>query len=62
MRELHDGHSYNIIWQTVIFLAGLAPAILGITGVIMWIRTRDWRRRAGRKGNSQRTAATNPAA
>jgi uncharacterized iron-regulated membrane protein len=60
MRELHDGHSYNAVWQTVIFLAGLAPAILGITGVIMWIRTRNWRRRSVRKGGSQRPAAANP--
>lgn len=46
MREIHDGHSYNVVWQTIIFLGGLAPLLLGITGVIMWLRTRQWRGRA----------------
>lgn len=52
MRELHDGHSYNVLWQTVIFIAGLAPAVLGVTGVIMWLRTRSWRRKASRKSTA----------
>ena len=43
MRELHDGHDYNIVWQIIVFLGGVAPAILGVTGVIMWLRTRGWR-------------------
>jgi uncharacterized iron-regulated membrane protein len=46
MRRLHDGNGYNVVWQTIIFIGGLAPALLGITGVIMWLRTRGWRRRA----------------
>jgi hypothetical protein len=29
----------------IIFVGGLAPALLGITGVIMWLRTRNWRKR-----------------
>jgi uncharacterized iron-regulated membrane protein len=41
MRQLHDGHGYNALWQTIIFLGGLAPALLGITGVIMWLRARN---------------------
>lgn len=57
MRELHDGHSYNRLWQTVIFVAGLAPALLGITGVIMWLRTRVWRRRAAKKGEPRPASA-----
>jgi hypothetical protein len=46
MRQLHDGNGYNPLWQTIIFVAGIAPLLLGITGVIMWLRTRGWRRRA----------------
>lgn len=46
MRTLHDGSTYNVVWQMIIFIAGFAPAILGVTGVIMWLRTRVWRRRA----------------
>lgn len=49
MRQLHDGHEYNAVWQTIIFIGGLAPLALGITGVIMWLRTRDWRRRVALK-------------
>jgi uncharacterized iron-regulated membrane protein len=45
MRQLHDGNGYNRVWQAIIFVGGLAPALLGITGVIMWLRTRSWRRR-----------------
>lgn len=44
MRQLHDGHGYNALWQTIVFLGGLAPAVLGITGVIMWLRARNRRR------------------
>jgi uncharacterized iron-regulated membrane protein len=53
MREIHDGHSYNVVWQAIIFIGGLAPLLLGITGVIMWIRTRQWRSAAkGRRANA----------
>ena len=45
MRSLHDAHDYNAVWQTIAFLGGLAPAVLGITGIIMWLRTRGWRAR-----------------
>jgi uncharacterized iron-regulated membrane protein len=44
MRQLHGGHGYNAIWQTIVFLGGLAPAVLGITGLIMWLRARNRRR------------------
>jgi uncharacterized iron-regulated membrane protein len=40
MRKVHDGAGTGPVWQTVITLAGLAPAVLGITGVIMWLRRR----------------------
>jgi uncharacterized iron-regulated membrane protein len=42
-RRLHDGTGLGIVWQTIIFLGGIAPAILGVTGIIMWLRTRGWR-------------------
>ncbi|MBI1198786.1 MAG: PepSY domain-containing protein [Phenylobacterium sp.] len=45
MRQVHDGGGLGIVWQTVIFVAGLAPALLGITGVVMWLRRRERRRR-----------------
>jgi len=54
MRRLHDGTNMGAVWQAIIFLAGLIPAILSVTGIMMWLRSRGWRaalakkRRAGR--------------
>jgi uncharacterized iron-regulated membrane protein len=55
MRRIHDGADMGIVWQSVIFLGGLAPAILGITGVVMWLRRRA-RRRAIQHGLAQAQA------
>ncbi len=43
MRRIHDGQGTGPIWQALVFLGGLLPAILAITGVIMWWRARGWR-------------------
>ncbi|HVI31195.1 PepSY-associated TM helix domain-containing protein [Phenylobacterium sp.] len=43
MRKIHDGADTGIVWQTIIFLGGIAPALLGVTGVIMWLRRRGRR-------------------
>lgn len=44
VRETHEGAaSTGPIWRLVVFLGGLAPAALGLTGIIMWLRTRTWR-------------------
>lgn len=43
MRRIHDGTDMGAIWQTVIFVGGILPAVLGATGVIMWWRNRSWR-------------------
>ena len=40
MRRVHDGNEMGFVWQTIIFLAGMAPAVLGVTGVVMWLRRR----------------------
>jgi uncharacterized iron-regulated membrane protein len=40
MRRIHDGAEMGFLWQTIIFLAGLAPAVLGVTGFVMWLRRR----------------------
>lgn len=40
MRRIHDGADMGLVWQTIIFLGGIAPAILGFTGLIMWLRRR----------------------
>ena len=40
MRRIHDGHEMPIWWQILIFLGGLIPAGLAVTGVMMWLRGR----------------------
>jgi uncharacterized iron-regulated membrane protein len=40
MRRIHDGTDMGIVWQTVVFLGGVAPAVLGVTGLVMWLRRR----------------------
>lgn len=53
MRRLHDGTGMGAVWQTIIFIGGILPAALAVTGIIMWARARRWRddlasRRGGR--------------
>jgi len=48
MRRIHDGNEMGLAWQLIIFLGGLAPAVLGVTGVIMWLR-RQARQKALRR-------------
>jgi uncharacterized iron-regulated membrane protein len=43
MRQIHDGSDTPFIWQLIIFLGGLIPAVLAVTGIIMWARARKWR-------------------
>jgi uncharacterized iron-regulated membrane protein len=38
MRQVHDGSGAPPIWQAIIALAGAAPAVLGLTGAVMWLR------------------------
>lgn len=49
MRRWHDGTGMGPVWQVVIFLGGVIPALLAVTGVTMWIGSRKWRKRPGRK-------------
>lgn len=51
MRKIHDGNDMGLVWQTIVFLGGVAPVLLSITGLVMWLRRRARRR------NLHRTAA-----
>jgi len=44
MRRIHDGTGMPVVWQIIIFIGGILPAILAVTGILMWLRMR--RRRA----------------
>lgn len=43
MRRIHDGTRMGFVWQLIIFLGGLLPAALAVTGVVMWWRARSWK-------------------
>jgi len=43
MRRLHDGAGMGLFWQIVIFIGGIIPAALAVTGIVMWLRSRGWR-------------------
>lgn len=44
MRRWHDGTDMGPVWQTVIFVGGIIPALLSITGILIWWRARRKRR------------------
>ena len=46
MRRWHDGTGMGPVWQTIIFLGGIIPALLSITGIIIWWRARSPRQKA----------------
>jgi len=43
MRRIHDGTDMGWLWQAIIFAGGVIPALLGVTGIIMWWRARGWK-------------------
>jgi len=44
VRRIHDGTDTGYIWRMAIAVAGLAPLVLGASGLIMWLRRRSRRR------------------
>jgi uncharacterized iron-regulated membrane protein len=49
MRRIHDGTGMPVLWQIIIFVGGILPAVLAVTGILMWLRMR--RRRARHRRN-----------
>lgn len=45
MRRIHDGTGMGALWQTIIFIGGLIPALLAVTGILMWLHVRRGRLR-----------------
>ncbi|WBH15616.1 PepSY-associated TM helix domain-containing protein [Sphingomonas radiodurans] len=56
MRRLHDGTGMGWLWQALIFVGGVLPVLLAITGVIMWWRARTWRRALAERQRARLTA------
>ena len=49
MRRIHDGTRMPVVWQIIIFVGGILPAVLAVTGILMWLRMRR-RRKMHRRG------------
>lgn len=49
MRRIHDGEGMGWLWQAVIFIGGILPAALAVTGIVMWWRARGWRAQVAAK-------------
>jgi uncharacterized iron-regulated membrane protein len=46
MRWIHEGSHSGAVWQVLVFLTGILPTALMVTGIIMWLRGRHSRRAA----------------
>ncbi len=44
IRWLHEGSHSGGIWRFVVFLSGIVPTLLGITGILIWLRQRRQRK------------------
>jgi uncharacterized iron-regulated membrane protein len=56
MRWIHEGSHAGPVWPLIVFLTGLAPPALGVTGMVMWLRGR-WNRRAAVVGRTRDLAS-----
>jgi uncharacterized iron-regulated membrane protein len=55
MRRIHDGTGMGRPWQVIIFVGGIIPAGLAVTGIIMWLNGR--RRRGAMRQRRERLRA-----
>lgn len=46
---LHNGEAFGLAGRLIVFASGVAPAVLYVTGVLLW-----WRRRRPRHREEQR--------
>lgn len=61
MRRIHDGTDMGLVWQVIIFLGGLLPAALAVTGVTMWWRARGWKAELAARQAAAKASRVNPA-
>ena len=55
MRLIHSGtEETGPVWRAIVFVGGIIPVVLGITGFTMWIGSRSWRRRAAQAKAAKR--------
>ncbi|WP_166831216.1 PepSY-associated TM helix domain-containing protein [Thalassoroseus pseudoceratinae] len=52
---LHSGEAFGMVGRWIVFISGFTPAILYVTGFILW-----WRRGRSRKKQSQKSTTATP--
>jgi len=45
LRWIHEGSHAGSAWRVIVFLCGLSPPLLGLSGVTIWLRRRSLRKR-----------------
>ena len=59
IRWLHEGSHSGEVWRFVVFLSGVMPAVLGVTGILIWLRQRR-QRALIKRGAPPMAAGTSP--
>ena len=44
IRRIHEGSRGGPVWQVIVFLTGVFPAVFAVTGFVMWCRGRRSRK------------------
>lgn len=44
IRWIHEAEAGGPLWRLVVFLCGLMPSVLGVTGIVVWLRGRRQRK------------------
>jgi uncharacterized iron-regulated membrane protein len=44
IRWIHQGEAGGPLWRVMVFLCGIMPGVLGVTGILVWLRGRRRRR------------------
>jgi uncharacterized iron-regulated membrane protein len=44
IRWIHEGEAGGPLWRLVVFLCGLMPSVLGVTGLVVWLHGRRQRK------------------
>ncbi|MGZ3408721.1 MAG: PepSY-associated TM helix domain-containing protein [Xanthobacteraceae bacterium] len=44
IRWIHEGSHSGLVWRIIVAFTGFVPVLLGITGILMWLRIRRVRR------------------
>jgi len=52
LMSLHNGDGMGPVWNIILFLTGIVPALFGVTGVVMWLTGRKHRRVRAKLGDS----------